>query len=88
VTEVEIGEYHMQFDVKVAEVEVVVEVVEGGGNPSRVATKERWRRPNQGGSGIEEDLTTSVAVAIWRAHNNNLVLRRGQRSDDAIPISD
>jgi hypothetical protein len=41
-----------------------------------------------------ENLTTSVAVAIWRAHNSNLILRRGRRSDvdgrqgDAIPISD
>jgi hypothetical protein len=44
--------------------------------------------------GVEEDLTTSVDVAIWRAHNSNLVLRRGRCSDidgrqgDAIPISD
>jgi hypothetical protein len=57
------------------------------------ATRVGWR-PDRGGGGIEEDLTTSVAAAIWRAHNNNLVLRRGQRSDidgrqgDAISISD
>jgi hypothetical protein len=43
---------------------------------------------------VEEDLITSVAVAIWRAHNSNLVLQRGRRSDvngrpgDVILISD
>jgi hypothetical protein len=60
------------------------------------------RQPNQHGGGVDlaqgwsadVGLTTSVAVAIWRAHNSNLVLRRGRRSDidgqqgDAIPISD
>jgi hypothetical protein len=45
-------------------------------------------------SGSGEDLTTCVDVAIWRAHNSNLVLWRGRHSDidrrqgDAIPISD
>jgi hypothetical protein len=44
--------------------------------------------------GVEEDLTTSVVVAIWVAHNSNLIFRRGRRSDvdgrqsDAILISD
>jgi hypothetical protein len=65
-------------------------VVEGG----RAATRVGWRQPDQGGDGIEEDLTTSIAVAIWRTHNNNLVLWRGQHSDvdgrqgDAMSISD
>jgi hypothetical protein len=30
---------------------------------------------------VEEDLTTSVVVAIWRAHNSNIILQRGRRSD-------
>jgi hypothetical protein len=56
------------------------------------ATRVGW--PDQGGVGVEEDLTTNIAVAIWRAHNNNLILRRGRCSDvdgrqgNAIPISD
>jgi hypothetical protein len=46
------------------------------------------------GRSVDAGLSTSVAVVIWRAHNNNLVLRRGQRSDvdgrqgNAILISD
>jgi hypothetical protein len=45
-------------------------------------------------AGKEDDLTTSIAVAIWRAHNSNLVLQMGRRSDideqqgDTISIGD
>jgi hypothetical protein len=69
---------------------VVVEVVEGGG----VVTRVGWQPGRGNGVVVKKDLTTSVAVAIWRAHNSNLVLRRGRRSDvdgrqgDVIPISD
>jgi hypothetical protein len=44
--------------------------------------------------GVKEDLTMSVAIAIWRVHNRDLILWRGRRSDvdgwqgDVIPISD
>jgi hypothetical protein len=45
-------------------------------------------------AGEKEDMAMSVAVAIWRAHNSNLIHQRGRRSDvdeqqgDTIPISD
>jgi hypothetical protein len=69
----------------------------GGSKPGGISGAGRagvgWR-PDRGGDRVKEDLTTSVAVAIWRAHNSNLILRRGRRSDvdgrqgDAILISD
>jgi hypothetical protein len=59
-----------------------------------VVTRVGWQPGRGNGVVVKKDLTTSVAVAIWRAHNSNLVLRRGRRSDvdgrqgDVIPISD
>jgi hypothetical protein len=55
----------------------------GGSKPEGISGAGRagvgWR-PDRGGVDVE-DLTTSVSVAIWRAHNSNLVLQRGRCSD-------
>jgi hypothetical protein len=57
-----------------------------------VESARRW--PGRRGGGVVGSLTASVAVAIQRVDNSNLVLQRGRRSKvdgrqgDAIPISD
>jgi hypothetical protein len=56
----------------------------GGSKPEGISGAGRagvgWRS-DRGGVDVEKDLTTSVSVVIWRAHNSNLVLQRGRCSD-------